>query len=153
MVERKSKEWMLNWRRKQINFDKKYTGAGGNYLYTYLSSNNEPIYVGSTSNMNVRQQQQLTGNSNLKMNINELIEKYDFKRIVYKDFEELNREDLYVIEGMLQRKSKPKIEMNDVRLFREGTSRSNRELFKIMDNLDIEEMDEFNISRYKNKAS
>jgi hypothetical protein len=153
MVERKSKEWMLNWRRKQINFDKKYTGAGGNYLYIYLSSNNEPIYVGSTSNMNVRQQQQLTGNSNLKMNINELIEKYDFKRIVYKDFEELNREDLYVIDGMLQRKSKPKIEMNDVRLFREGTNRSNRELFKIMDNLDIEEMDEFNISRYKNKAS
>lgn len=152
MSQRKSDEWILNWRRKQIDFNKKYAGAGGNYLYVYLDYDNNPIYVGSTSNMKTRQQQQLTGNSNLKMTIHELVEKYYFDRIVYKDFEELNRDDLYVIEGMLQKKLKPKITMNDVKLFREGTSISNRELFKIMDNLDIREMDEFNISRYKNKA-
>lgn len=137
----------------QLDFDKKYTGAGGNYLYLYLDINNKPIYIGSTSNMNTRQQQQLTGNSNLKMDIHKLIEKYDFDRIVYKDFEELNRDDLYVIEGMLQKKLKPKITMNDVNLFRDGTSMSNRELFKIIDRLDFEEMDEFDIARYKNKAS
>lgn len=137
----------------QLDFDKKYTGAGGNYLYIYLDINNRPIYIGSTSNMNTRQQQQLTGNSNLKMSIRELIEKYDFDRIIYKDFEKLNRDDLYVIEGMLQKKLKPKITMNDVKLFRDDTSRSNNELFKIMDRLDFEEMDEFDIARYKNKAS
>lgn len=137
----------------QLDFDKKYTGAGGNYLYLYLDINNKPIYIGSTSNMNTRQQQQLTGNSNLKMDIHELIEKYDFDRIVYKDLEELNRDDLYVIEGMLQKKLKPKITMNDVNLFRDGTSMSNNKLFKIIDRLDFEEMDEFDIARYKNKAS
>lgn len=120
----------------------------GDCVYFHMNKDNQYIYVGSTNNIKVRQSAHLTGNSNIKMNIDEYIEKYNFKKIMYKDFSkyDLTQADLKYIEKYFKERY-GEIIKSIVLLDLNKLTKSENELIEIAEK---EAFKEFDLSRYMN---
>lgn len=115
----------------------------GDFVYFHMSKA-KVLYIGSTSRPLIeRQSAHLTGNSNLKMNVEEYIKKYKFSKILYKDFSKygLNRCDLYFIEGYFKEKFGEIIKNKVPNPKEEELSKGKDELIKIAEEVELEEFD------------
>jgi Ni,Fe-hydrogenase I large subunit len=106
----------------------------------YLMKNNkfENIYIGSTTHK-ARFSAHLTGNSNLKMDAEELVNNYNLSSIIYQCFDEydLNRHDLYWIEKFYKDTQGEIFKGNSVPCDLSKLSRSEDELFEIINNVEF----------------
>lgn len=115
----------------------------GDFVYFHMSKA-KVLYIGSTSRTLIeRQSAHMTGNSNLNMNVEEYIKKYKFSKILYKDFTRynLNRCDLYFIEGYFKEKFGEIIKNKVPNPKEEELSKDKDELIKIAEEVELEEFD------------
>lgn len=139
------KEHMAETQKKWREFnDKRDT------VYMFINDFGNNIYVGSTTYKNTRLSNHLTGNSNLKMTAEELVNNYLMVGIIYKDFTEYNlsRDDLYYIESYFKESQGEILGVKPVTVNEENLTRSKEELIEIAENK--VEYQEFNIDRYLN---
>lgn len=117
----------------------------GDFVYFHLNEDGKVLYTGSTGGRPFieRQSAHLTGNSNLNMTIEEYIDKYNFSAILYKDFTkyELNRYDLYFIEGYFKDKFGEMIKNKVPNPKEEELSKNKDKLIKIAEEVKLEKFD------------
>lgn len=118
----------------------------GQCVYFHINTDGKYIYIGSTNNLKLRQSCHLTGNSNLKMDIDEYMEKYNFEKIMYKDFYKynLNGADLRYIEKYFKERY-GEIIKNDARVDLNKLSKTEDELIEIAEK---EKFIDFKLSKY-----
>jgi len=119
-------------------------------VYFFLTPENKPIYIGSSSRLKERLSAHLTNNSNLELTIEQLVNDYSLKKIVYKDFTEYNlsRNELYFIEDYYKQISKEVL--GKIRAFKdeEKLDRSKEELIEIANQVEFKEFEK--LDRYLN---
>ncbi|NRT91495.1 GIY-YIG nuclease family protein [Clostridium beijerinckii] len=119
-------------------------------VYMFINDLGDNIYVGSTTYKNTRLANHLTGNSNLKLTAEELVNTYNLSCILYQDFTNynLNRFDLYWIEKFYKDTQGEIFKGNSVTCDLSKLSRSEDELFEIMNNVEFKIFDK--LDKYLN---
>jgi len=102
-------------------------------VYFFVDKDGKIIYIGSSSRFRERISSHCTANSNLKMNAEEMVDKYKLSIILYKDFTEYNlsRDDLYYLESYFKGSTKEIIKTNAVHCNEKNLTRSKEDLIDI----------------------
>ncbi len=122
-------------------------------IYFHISEDGRILYIGSSGQRAVveRQSAHLTGNSNLKMTVEEYIEKYRFSTIMYKDLTRFNlsRHDLYFLESYFKKNHVQVLDGNNVKYKEDELTRSEDELIRIAEQEEYK-LFNFDLEKYLN---
>lgn len=123
------KEHMLEtarkWREENAKIDT---------IYMFIDNNENTIYCGSSSRFRERISSHCTSNSNLNMSAEEMVDKYNLEKIIYKDFTqyELSRDDLFFLEFHQKENTKEILKTKKVHVNEENLTRSKENLIDIL---------------------
>lgn len=123
----------------------------GDFVYFYINSEGDNIYVGSTSRPLVeRSSFHLLNHSNLNCSAEDLVNDYHLECILFKNFDKYNlsREDLYFIERYYIETTGSILNKQKIVINEENLTRSTDELIEIAESTKFEQFNK--LDRYLN---